>query len=1506
MSTTTTTTSTTTTTTAAPTTDIRYITVRIKRSAVPNKIPTVDDLELGELALNTYDGKLYTLKSTGPVKTVVHLSEGKTYTAGDGIEIDGTTINNTGVTYISGGDNISVTENTGNVVVSFDGVLGIDQGGTGETTANAAFNALAPTQTSHAGKFLRTDGSDTEWEEITATFLTDTLGFTPVNRAGDTMQGNLNFAETHRITNLPEPELGNQPATKNYVDNAITGLHWKPSVAVFADSHVNLSVGPWTIDGYTISTNERILLTNQTADAQNGIWVLNSDSTFSRPVDANSFEKLNAAAVFVQHGTTYGDTGWVQVTQLTSFAGQEWDQFTGGGSLSAGEGISIIGNVISNTGVQRVTAGTGISLTGETGEVDISLDGPVSIENGGTGETTANDAINALLPTQTGKSGGILTTDGIDVRWLQLASEEYASANTYHVSKTGDDITGDGTTLRPFRTVRRAVDLAGIATINDPIVIRIGSGRYIEDGDVLFRPWVFFVGEHHQDVRITADAFGLHEDFEGTDDLRSGAINLTLDGPSHFDFATIDSDAGKLFFESVNFNSAYEVTSNSTVNQIFVENGWMFSTVVLQGGTHNFNGTYFFSNCFISQAATTDGNCIFTNVSLQSVSLDISDFALGTITAFFISSPIQGSLYVDGSYGAVHATSNSLPPKDDITFIASIANPPASLVRLNDAFGTLYDPTTPQDWLDLGATLYNTVGDLIFDVSSALDASVKYTAQNSANWTEVGHTTPTTNKDAIDILVAENYERWKNLRTVTQISSNITLPATVTSPSPSYNPDESTSVILADASVASITVTLPNAADWEKKFYTIKKIDDTPNLVTLQAVSGQKIDGDTSFILSGQNNQITIISDGSNWYELSSTASSGYTGSRGVPGYTGSQGEQGAKGDIGYTGSQGPEGPPGPPTGYTGSRGEQGAIGYTGSQGIPGPPSGYTGSQGEQGPMGFTGYTGSQGVEGPIGPPGPQGPAGGYTGSRGETGYTGSQGEQGPAGGYTGSRGEIGYTGSQGIPGVDGVSAGTTFKYEYRNLTSSAAGLGEVNFNSVSLSSATVIRLHYTDARFVNNKDFFTNITSGSSTIRAYLIFTKESDPSTFAIYSILAAATDDVTNSNISYTISFVSGSSSIIYSDSDPVLISFVRTGDRGDTGYVGSVGPIGYTGSRGESGLVGGSTFPYQYDTSVFSDATPGIVRFTSVNFTTAGIMRLHDIDRDGNDNYGFYTFISTISNTNKAFVTLLDRSDSTNFVIFRVTGMTYVGPGGYYQYDVQYVTGVTSFTQGTLVEVNFVPFGDAGATGYTGSSGTNGYTGSRGEIGYTGSSSTTLTTTNDTTTASLYPVMVAATGSGQSPKINTSDFSFDASTGKLTLKTLKITGALNIQEAFEVVSVVPSGISEANSYYANTQSIVYFTGDSTGNWTMNFVGDGSTSLNSIMETGQSLTLTLLVTHGATGHYETATSVDGTPITVKWLNGISPATATPNTISAYTYSIVKTASNTFTVFGSIARFG
>jgi hypothetical protein len=56
------------------------------------------------------------------------------------------------------------TASTG--VVTLAGTLGISSGGTGQTTATTAFNALAPSQTSNTGKFLKTDGTNTSWSTL--------------------------------------------------------------------------------------------------------------------------------------------------------------------------------------------------------------------------------------------------------------------------------------------------------------------------------------------------------------------------------------------------------------------------------------------------------------------------------------------------------------------------------------------------------------------------------------------------------------------------------------------------------------------------------------------------------------------------------------------------------------------------------------------------------------------------------------------------------------------------------------------------------------------------------------------------------------------------------------------------------------------------------------------------------------------------------------------------------------------------------------------------------------------------------------------------------------------------------------------------------------------------------------------------------------------------------------------------------------------------------------------
>ena len=89
------------------------------------------------------------------------------------------------------------TASTG--VVTLAGTLGIGSGGTGQATANAAFNALAPSQTSNTGKFLKTDGTNTSWSGLPSYFTIYTHAgsysnipiangyFTIINHSGSTI-----------------------------------------------------------------------------------------------------------------------------------------------------------------------------------------------------------------------------------------------------------------------------------------------------------------------------------------------------------------------------------------------------------------------------------------------------------------------------------------------------------------------------------------------------------------------------------------------------------------------------------------------------------------------------------------------------------------------------------------------------------------------------------------------------------------------------------------------------------------------------------------------------------------------------------------------------------------------------------------------------------------------------------------------------------------------------------------------------------------------------------------------------------------------------------------------------------------------------------------------------------------------------------------------------------------------------------------------------------------------
>lgn len=157
-------------------------------------------------------------------------------------------------------------------------------------------------------------------------------------------------AGNNKITNLAEPTAGTDAATKTYVDNLAAGLKWKDDTArCLSASNVTLS-GLQTIDGVVMSAGERVLLIGQTTPSENGIWTV-AAGAWSRPADFATGSAQANAAIFVSEGTTYADTAWT----MTNDAGGDivdtddlvWAQFSGAGSINAGDGLIKTGNTLS-------------------------------------------------------------------------------------------------------------------------------------------------------------------------------------------------------------------------------------------------------------------------------------------------------------------------------------------------------------------------------------------------------------------------------------------------------------------------------------------------------------------------------------------------------------------------------------------------------------------------------------------------------------------------------------------------------------------------------------------------------------------------------------------------------------------------------------------------------------------------------------------------------------------------------------------------------------------------------------------------------------------------------------------------------------------------------------------------------------------------------------------------------------------------------------------------------
>jgi hypothetical protein len=211
---------------------------------------------------------------------------------------------------------------------------------------------------------------------------------------------------------------------------------------------------------------------------------------------------------------------------------------------------------------------------------------------------------------------------------------------------------------------------------------------------------------------------------------------------------------------------------------------------------------------------------------------------------------------------------------------------------------------------------------------------------------------------------------------------------------------------------------------------------------------------------------------------------------------------------------------------------------------------------------------------------------------------------------------------------------------------------------------------------------------------------------------------------------------------------------------------------------------------------------------------------------------------------------------------ITGTLPVGNGG---------TGATSLT------VNNVLLGNGGSALQTIAPGTSG----------------NVLTSNGTTWASTTP---------------TAGVSLSAAntwTGTQSFTGTSSTTAVVLNDAAEVATVSATAATGTINYDITTQSVLYYTSNASANWTVNFRASSGTSLNSLMGVGQSMTAAFLVTQGSTAYYNSAVQIDGTSVTPRWQGGTAPTSGNVSSVDVYVYTIIKTASATYTVFASQTRF-
>jgi hypothetical protein len=350
-------------------------------------------------------------------------------------------------------------------------------GGTGMASSSApAMNGVAaPGSATQWSRGDHVHPSDTTRASLASPVFTgDPQAPTPANNDNDTSIATTAFVKGQRldqfaaptasvsfngqlITGVASPVSATDAANKGYVDAAIQGLDPKGSVRAASTANVTQS-GTFTHDGVALVANDRFLCKDQTTAANNGIFIVQAGA-WTRAADADTWNELVSAYVFVEQGTVNGDTGWVCTADAGGTIGSTanaWTQFSSASALSAGAGLTKTGSVLDVVGTAGRIVANADSIdidAAYVGQTSITTLGTIAtgtwnattitVAKGGTGATTLTGYVKGTGTTPMTASATIPNTD---ITGLGTMSTQNANA----VAITGgtiDGVTIDGGTF---------------------------------------------------------------------------------------------------------------------------------------------------------------------------------------------------------------------------------------------------------------------------------------------------------------------------------------------------------------------------------------------------------------------------------------------------------------------------------------------------------------------------------------------------------------------------------------------------------------------------------------------------------------------------------------------------------------------------------------------------------------------------------------------------------------------------------------------------------------------------------------------------------------------------------------------------------------------------------------------------------------------------------------------------------------------------------------------------